>query len=311
MDYEEASKLLEEQISSSERWCGVLSAIPGTENDVRRIREDIKLKRAILEFVAISDMYQRELRDVMAPDLSSSDHRHSRKRQIFMGIFAWIEAHNYQLRQIALAAQGGNINARFEPAELMLLEEQRYALNEDTGKAVVRSNQFLKALPNTRFTFHMFAKAFGFSWELQVGSQPWKDFRMAYNVRNSLAHPKAPGALLVPDDEVDRLIRVAKWYGEQLNSVVTEARRITEAKAEERNKRFEEIRRHYLEEVGIIFRGLETLNRASAIIEFGSRTPDPDEATLEEWRMTHSNIEELKAWMLKQLPEKFRPPRLA
>lgn len=310
MNYKEAINLLEKQIAEFQSVHVKLAEYPGTDNDRRQIEEAIALQRAIIELATLSDMYQQDLREVIVPDLLSGAHRDSRRRQYFIAVFSWIEALNFQLRRIALAAQGGYINAHFEPAEIMLLREERYSFDEEHGRAVVKPNQFLKLLPNTRFTFRMFAKAYGSSWQLQVGTHYWQDFQAAYGIRNSLVHPKSSKSLTVSDSQVEKLTRAAKWYGEQLDSMVAEARRIVIANAEEKSRQHKENLKRFVEHSGAIYREIEAVNRASAIIDDQLTKAEPGEEVLGQWRLTRMVLEELKTRLLAQIPQRLGPPSL-
>src|SRR5215210_6831875 len=85
------------------------------------------------------------------------------RRAFVRAVFALIECLTFRMKQAALELyQSGE--ARFSEAELALLKEESYELN-DKGVAYMQA-KFIQLPKNLKFSFLVFAQANGFNFEL-------------------------------------------------------------------------------------------------------------------------------------------------
>ena len=97
--------------------------------------------------------------------------------------FALIEGSVFNLKQMAL-----NLSVhkpkRFTKAELLMLEEVSYELN-DKGETKTQV-KFIPLTKNIRFAFNTAARAFGVKYDLVVDDTGWAQFRHALVIRNRI-----------------------------------------------------------------------------------------------------------------------------
>jgi len=129
------------------------------------------------------------------------------RRNIIRTVFVFLEACAYGLKRIALQ-QHAIYEVEFSPAELALLREEKYML-DDKGEAITQDNNFQRFVPNLKFALRCFAKAHGLAFALDTSAVPLTD---SERVRNRITHPKKVSDLSITDDEIKRVETVENWF---------------------------------------------------------------------------------------------------
>jgi hypothetical protein len=127
-------------------------------------------------------------------------------RQYVRAVFAMIEGVSYVMKQ---AAKSFNTKI-FSAAELAMLSEESYDLNEKGEAYKVKKYQKLKG--NIQFAFAMYAKSIGVIYTLNVQEKGWDSLMRSIKVRDRLMHPKKPGDLDVTDTEFKDVVAAHRWF---------------------------------------------------------------------------------------------------
>ena len=146
--------------------------------------------------------------------LKSSDSQFAR-RTYLRAFFAFVEgvlfAKRVVLREFLKGDEQLGAPRRLSDAEIMLLEDVQYDLDDD-GTPKVRDRNFQPFLRYVRFTFHISAKFFRRANKVNYGDTGWESFRKAYEVRNRIMHPKAIADLDISDSELQNVRVGASWF---------------------------------------------------------------------------------------------------
>ena len=81
------------------------------------------------------------------------------------------------------------------------------------------SSYYPRLKPNIKFTFPIYARAWGtfFEFDPPLNKDPrWGSFCRATDIRNHLMHPKSLEDLVVSDSGLDDVLNAASWFNEQL-----------------------------------------------------------------------------------------------
>jgi len=127
------------------------------------------------------------------------------RRALVRAVFSFVEGMTFALKQEAL-----NRNAVFSPAEIALLREQSYEIN-DKGKAIVRP-ALIELRRNIRFAFDCFARGWHTSNRLDLSEDGWRCLQEALFVRHRLMHPKGLSDFHVSDSELDATTKGFFWF---------------------------------------------------------------------------------------------------
>lgn len=112
-----------------------------------------------------------------------------------------IESICFKLKQIALLTC--DLRRRpLTPTEREKLEEKRAS-----GRPY-----FLRTEDNLKFTFKMYAYAFGYGYRLDCSGNEWRDFLEIVNKRNALTHPKTSADLKISPEEHDKAAKTFLWF---------------------------------------------------------------------------------------------------
>jgi hypothetical protein len=95
------------------------------------------------------------------------------------------------------------------PAEMALLAEESYSLNDD-GE-IITQPVFLKALRNLKFLLQIFPKANGFSFNPNYSDHKFGSLQKSIKVRNRLMHPKSTAEFNVADEEITAIKEATSW----------------------------------------------------------------------------------------------------
>ena len=151
------------------------------------------------------------IREALTKDLDElidqvNENHQGARRAFVRGMFALIEAMTYRMKATALAIG----RARLEPAEILLLEEREFSLN-DNGSLRERSPK-LRTLPNLRFTLAMLVKASGTEWAPSYDGVGWDATNKAIEVRDRLMHPLELADIQVSDEQMESASRAMMWF---------------------------------------------------------------------------------------------------
>jgi hypothetical protein len=139
------------------------------------------------------------------------------RRTLVRTLFAWIEGSVFAMKREVLEHHKlGRLS--LSVAECAILREESYTLR-DSGDTDV-SPSYAKLLPNIKFTFPIYARAWGKSFEFDppLSAEPrWQKLHRAYQIRNRLMHPKSMEQLAVSDSDLEDVLSGASWFEEQLD----------------------------------------------------------------------------------------------
>jgi hypothetical protein len=141
------------------------------------------------------------------------------RRMMVKNSFAWFEGTIYGIKRLAIY-QFERKEVKFSHAELAMLREEKYELNFDTGKAVVKTNNYPKFNPNLRFAFSCLAKSCEATFELDESIMP--QLKQFEDIRNRLTHPKKVKDLEISNGELEICIRVHHWFGRETSRLFSE-----------------------------------------------------------------------------------------
>ncbi len=134
------------------------------------------------------------------------------RRTLVRVLCALIEGVNWGLK-LQLAS-----NQMLDEGERACVREQAYDL-KDNGAVRVRPLH-LKTVPNTRFTFTMFARIHKIENPLPGESATWKALRDVVDVRNRITHPKKASDLTITEEELQAANAVFRWYSESFSKLL-------------------------------------------------------------------------------------------
>jgi hypothetical protein len=130
-----------------------------------------------------------------------------------------MEAASFGMKRMSYH-QSRNHEVDFSPAELAILLEEKYSL-ENNGEVRVEEKNFQRFVPNLKFAFKAFAKSHGSSHIFDASKAPLKEFE---DLRNRLTHPKKLVDLTVTDSDIEVTQRVWNWFSKEIHDVATSMR---------------------------------------------------------------------------------------
>jgi hypothetical protein len=137
------------------------------------------------------------------------------RRQLVRTIFAFIEGCTYRLKQSGLVRESHVATA---DGEYAIANEVSYDLN-DAGEVVARAAR-LRFLPNIRFAFAFYGRAYGRTFHLPVDGAGWQSLRSSAHVRNRLMHPKDRQSVEVTDREVRDALHAFSFMNDQMEAIL-------------------------------------------------------------------------------------------
>jgi hypothetical protein len=148
-------------------------------------------------------------------DIDDEEQLH--RRTLVRTMFAWIEGSVFALkREVLEHHELGRLS--LSAAECAILREESYTLR-DSG-AIDVSPSYARLLPNIKFTFPVYARAWGKSFEFDPplsAELRWQKLHRAHQIRNRLMHPKSIEQLVVSDSDLEDVLSGASWFEEQLD----------------------------------------------------------------------------------------------
>jgi hypothetical protein len=159
-------------------------------------------------FKELSDMAQVLGQDCTDLYVETQRNNGSMYRRAYVrSVFAFIEGITYRMKRTA--AHFSRLTDTLQLAELILIDERNFDI-DDKGEVVARP-AFIKFKNNVKFSFKVYSKSVGSSFELSLGGG-WQKLLNAVKVRDRLMHPKASSDLEVSDDEVEAANIAFKWF---------------------------------------------------------------------------------------------------
>jgi len=137
-----------------------------------------------------------------------SNDNHMYRRAYVRSVFAFIEGILHRMKRTAghLGWPLGNLSI----AEMVMIDGTVFDIN-DKGE-VDHKPVFIKFLNNVKFSFRVYSKSIGASFELSLGGDGWQKLRDAVKVRDRLMHPKGTADLNVTDIEVKATKMAFDWF---------------------------------------------------------------------------------------------------
>ena len=130
------------------------------------------------------------------------------QRALVRAHFALVEGLAYQLRQVTLASLQGT--GRLSSAELALLNEQRYSVDEKGHHKT--SEQFLRFPQSLLFSIRSYVKNHGADYEPDTRDPGWAAMRSANEIRNRVTHPKSAETLRLSEADLKQFVDAAAWW---------------------------------------------------------------------------------------------------
>jgi len=134
----------------------------------------------------------------------SSDYN---RRVAFRVVFSAIEGLVWILKDHALA--GGYFENEYSAAEIALLREEEYILN-DRGKAITKT-RFVRIGDNLLFAWNMYFRETLPDFRPDLSGDGWRCFSLSLATRNRITHPKSGSDLTVLDEDIKNLEIAFDW----------------------------------------------------------------------------------------------------
>jgi hypothetical protein len=192
---------------------------------------DDKTKKVLLAFADELHIcseglrYLDEMKKILIDDLTeitkiqaSEENNDTVVRTYLRGLFAWVEATIFGLKRIALKMSGHK--KLFSPAELAMLQEQTYDLDEKGN--IKLQPKLIPLTKNLRFAFATCSRAFGIANTLNVGDARWDSFQKAIEMRNRITHPRTPKDLHLSEQDFEQIKLALFWFSENYRTLITE-----------------------------------------------------------------------------------------
>ena len=172
---------------------------------------------ALDKFITELNNNLKELRDmalVLGQDckdqylaIQSNDNQMYRRAYV-RSVFAFIEGVLYRMKRTAahLGWPLGNLKI----AEMVIIDETSFHVTDKGG--VDHKPVFIPFPNNVIFSFKVYSKSVGSSFELSVGGAGWQNLRDMVKVRDRLMHPKTLPDLEVTDAEVKATKNTFEWF---------------------------------------------------------------------------------------------------
>jgi hypothetical protein len=139
------------------------------------------------------------------------------KRTFARAVFAYVEGMAHLMRQNALALHKASY-IKYEPAELALLKEESYWL-DDQGRVEKRPERRIGLRRMLRFSVAMFARFFDPAYTLDCSGDGWRRFCEASEIRHRVTHPKSGTALDITNEEIGVTWSAFTWIHDQLRAI--------------------------------------------------------------------------------------------
>lgn len=137
-------------------------------------------------------------------------------RTVVSAFYSLVEGLAFQLRQVTVASLEPH-PGHLTTAELVLLREERYSLN-DKGETEVsdRSEPVPKKL---LFTLKCYGKCHGTLFKPRTDQHGWNALKRAVRIRNRVTHPKSASDLTVGTEDQQILADAYLWWKETISDM--------------------------------------------------------------------------------------------
>ena len=128
------------------------------------------------------------------------------KRVYVRAVFAAIEGDVFGMKRVTLE-HSNKVGYTLSSIELGKLSESK---TESNGKTI--KPKFLPFGDNIKFTFEVFIKSHGFTFQPNYQHQDWNCLLKSVEIRHRLMHPKKHSDLIVSQIEMDMILDGSRWY---------------------------------------------------------------------------------------------------
>ena len=196
-----------------------------TASDADGLNEFItELNKNLKELTDMAQVLGQDCHDQYL-SIQSNDSQMYRRGYV-RSVFAFIEGILFRMKRTA--AHLGWPLENITIAERLILDERTYEIDE-RGEVVDRP-VFIKFLNNVKFSFKIYSKSIGSTFELSLGGSGWQKLRESAKVRDRLMHPKASTELAITDVEVEAAKTAFDWFFLNYALCSTYAERATHTK---------------------------------------------------------------------------------
>lgn len=173
---------------------------------------DSEVAELIAKLTELSTFQSALCRDTDAAwnDLEGDGDRQYKRRTFVRTLFGEVEGVIYAIKQTCLHSPV----ARYSNAELAMLKEESYKVN-DNGQAAVNKAK-IRLAANLHFALEMLVRGTSLPAHIEKQGEGWQAFREALRVRDRLMHPKTITDLEVSDQELLQAERGRVWFLETL-----------------------------------------------------------------------------------------------
>jgi hypothetical protein len=158
------------------------------------------------------------------PDLSEVSQR--RRRVLIRSIFASIEALSYFLRNLAVNNKHPKDIA---PEDRLIVSERAYDL-DGNGRIVHRPLK-LRTTASIRYSFAVFKRSYGTTFDLDVTGAPWQAYLRAVKVRDRITHPKRLEDITISEAELMDAAGSWHWFSDAFAATMLQALEATKAQS--------------------------------------------------------------------------------
>ena len=196
----------------------LLKYIPNDE--IQKIKQNRRLEAMINE---LAEMDRALNNDILSLKSLINDPSIAQqvRRNTYRATFAYFEGIIYGIKQLILTARGSMHQVELNDAEITILSELRYHVN-DRGKIREEKNNFIKLKANILFTYKTAAKAFQLNnFALDNSGKGWESFNRAIEVRNRVTHPKSITEIIISDEDMKNGAEAINWFSKEYQKFIT------------------------------------------------------------------------------------------
>jgi hypothetical protein len=158
------------------------------------------------------------------PDISEVSQR--RRRGLVRSIFASIEVLAYILRNMAVNNKHPEDIA---PEDRLIVSETAYDLDSN-GRIVHRSLK-LRTTASIRYSFAVFKRSYGTTFDLDVTGASWQAYLRAVMVRDRITHPKKLEDITISEAELMDAAGSWHWFSDAFAAAMLQALEATKAQS--------------------------------------------------------------------------------
>ena len=166
----------------------------------------IELGNELAELIEMMQVLGEDCDEHYATIQSNDNQMH--RRAYVRAVLALMEGILYRMKRTAFHV--GRTIGSISMAEIFMIDGVSIEIN-DKGEAYPKP-VFIKFLHNIKFSFKVYSKSVGSSFELSLGGIGWQKLLEAVKVRDRLMHPKTTASLQVTDNGVEAAKKAFDWF---------------------------------------------------------------------------------------------------